>query len=1023
MKNDFADCRFTESDETTLIDYGIVDKTDGVSCTFVIERDYTSGCTLTVYLYYGNAGAGDASVDHGPWALAWYLANGFGQNPSAYSDGNCGSYPRSAAEAIPAWADVIFGGCTANGYYRAYYGRVKINGVAAAWASEIVCSGRGDALSLKWNKYHCTSAQYDHGSFVAGASNTVTWGHYSGGNTGFWVSWYPTDPSVSFGDERAWSETEDLYAKFIVKQWQEDLLGEFVIRRSSSLDLPVSFEGQTTIDLLGEFFIINIGAANLPAEFEVGQGSEDLAGSFDGQTSLDFFAEFDVRQPAFGGLFGEFDVRQEMAVNLYAGFQAGMPFLDLFAEYVIRRSGPVPWLAGWRYRKTHTLTGSTAGARTNYQTGVKVYYGAGADGTEVIGGITFGKVYCNSKCKTDFSDIHFTNGDGITLLDYWLQEKIDSDYAIFWVEVDSIPASPSTVDIYIYYGNPSATYTDAQQHGKDTFIIFDDFPGVALDGQWTVDANITVTVAGGTLTCKATANSWSTWHGIHMALANVQGIRLESYTVNWAHLTNDLYQFGSMLGVDWANQTLGHRISDPYASTPEGYLTYIHDDAGLSKGDIEGEKPVDLVEQRDQNGAVKFFKDGVEQQVGGETSTDSFDTLMILCNRLTTYVCPNLYLDRILARSYVDPEPAHTAWGPEAEATLFAQFSVRQEASADLLAGFTVSQSSEDLLGEFSVRQETSVELFAIFDVSGFTDASVELLGEFSVRQEDAVDLLCAFAVRHDGVPVELLGEFKVGQTGTPVNLLGIFDVQRKGSGELLSGFSVRHIGTPVSLRAEFIVRHSASVELLASFEGQTSVRLLGELSVRQEVSADLLAEFIVRHIGSVELLGEFSVRRTATEDLLGTFDVRQETSEDLLGEFIVRHDGLADLLGEFVIRRAAIRDLPAEFEVGQGAESLPGEFIIRHSATLDLAAGFTVRHTATTDVAAEVIVQCAATADLPASIWVNYYVLNLLAGFNVRQTSSRATDFTIIDNTRGLTIHDADREMTVTPKRRMRVK
>ncbi len=969
MKNDFADCRFTESDEETLIDYGIVDKTDGVSCTFVIKRDYTSGVTLTVYLYYGNAGAADASIDHGPWALAWYLANGFGQNPSAYSNTTCSQYPRSAAEAIPAWADVIFGGCTANGGYRAFYGRVKINGVAAAWASTIVCSGRANSYQLKWKKYNCADSQYDHGSFVAGASNTVTWGHFAGGNDGFWVSYYPTDPSVAFGPEREWFESEDLYAEFVVRQGIENLPGEFVVRHSSSLDLPASFAGQVTENLLGEFIIQHSAIQDLAAEFEVGQGSEDLAGSFDGQTSVDLFAEFDVQHEASAELLGEFVVKNIASVNLRAGFITGMPVLNLFAEFVIIRSGPVPWLAGWRYRKLHALAGSTAGVLANYQMGVKVYYGAGADGTEVIGGVTFGKVYCDSKCQTDFEDIRFTNRDGTTLLDYWLQEKIDSDYAIFWVEVDSIPVSPNTVNIYIYYGNPSATYTDAQQHGKDTFIAFEDFPGSALDGQWTVDANISITVAGGRLTCKATANSWSTWHGIHMALPNVQGIRLECYGVDWDHVSNDLFQYGQVLGVSWVDLPLGHRLSDSHASTGECFLSYLYDSASLAKGDIQGQEPVDLISQRDQNGVAKFFKDGVEQGVGGETSTDAFDTLMIFCNRLTTYQCPNLYIDRLLARNFVDPEPTHSLWGTETEVSLFAKFSVRNTASVDLLAEFTVSQSSEDLLGEFIVRQETSVELLAIFDVYAFTDASVELLGEFSVRQEVAVDLLCAFAVRHDGVPVDLLAEFKVGQTGTPVNLLGLFYVQQ-----------------------------GASVELLGIFD------------VQQEAAQ--------------ELRGLFDIQRDATVDLLGLFDVQQEASQELRGLFDIQRDATVDLLGEFIVRYSATVDLAAEFLVQQEASvNLLGEFIVQQEASVNLLGEFIVRYSASVELLAEFSVQHQTSVDLPASIWINYYILNLPAKFFVRQTSLRATDFTIIDNTRGLTIHDVDREMTVTPRRRMRVK
>ena len=132
--------------------------------------------------------------------------------------------------------------------------------------------------------------------------------------------------------------------------------------------------------------------------------------------------------------------------------------------------------AGWTKRKDHTLTGTAVGAQTNYQMGVKVYYGAGVDGTETILGTVYGKVYCDSQCRTDFGDIRFTKADGITPLDYCLLEKVDSNYAIFWVEVDTIPISPNTIDIVIYYGNASATTTSSM---SNTFPFGDHFEGSA----------------------------------------------------------------------------------------------------------------------------------------------------------------------------------------------------------------------------------------------------------------------------------------------------------------------------------------------------------------------------------------------------------------------------------------------------------------------------------------------------------------------------------------------------------------
>ena len=77
-------------------------------------------------------------------------------------------------------------------------------------------------------------------------------------------------------------------------------------------------------------------------------------------------------------------------------------------------------------------------------------------------------VYLNNHCQDDFDDIRFTKSNGDTLLDYWLESKVNGTSAIFWIEFDSIPASPSTVNFYIYYDNPSAS---SASNEKSTFGI------------------------------------------------------------------------------------------------------------------------------------------------------------------------------------------------------------------------------------------------------------------------------------------------------------------------------------------------------------------------------------------------------------------------------------------------------------------------------------------------------------------------------------------------------------------------
>jgi hypothetical protein len=140
------------------------------------------------------------------------------------------------------------------------------------------------------------------------------------------------------------------------------------------------------------------------------------------------------------------------------------------------------WLSGWIYRKSHVIN-SASGAGTNYQVRIKVYYGSGTDSGE--------NVYLNGKCKTDFGDIRFTRSDGETLLDYWMEEKVDSNYAVFWVEIaDDLSSNPAT--IYIYYGKSDATTTS---NGANTFDDFDDFLTntlanyVQINSGWSINTN------------------------------------------------------------------------------------------------------------------------------------------------------------------------------------------------------------------------------------------------------------------------------------------------------------------------------------------------------------------------------------------------------------------------------------------------------------------------------------------------------------------------------------------------------
>jgi hypothetical protein len=94
--------------------------------------------------------------------------------------------------------------------------------------------------------------------------------------------------------------------------------------------------------------------------------------------------------------------------------------------------------------------------------------------------------------KSDFSDLRFTSGDGVTLVPFWLESYVPSVSAVVWVKVPNVAASGTTT-LYMYYGNPAAT---SISNGKGTFDFFDDFENPASG--WMTKQSIPHTTADAT---------------------------------------------------------------------------------------------------------------------------------------------------------------------------------------------------------------------------------------------------------------------------------------------------------------------------------------------------------------------------------------------------------------------------------------------------------------------------------------------------------------------------------------------
>jgi len=116
------------------------------------------------------------------------------------------------------------------------------------------------------------------------------------------------------------------------------------------------------------------------------------------------------------------------------------------------------WLSGYQYRKKVTISGSS-GAGENYQVKLSIGSSSGGD------------FHLEGHCVDFPNDIRFTKDDGLTLLNYWIEDP-SQDPITVWIKIDD--DLDDNVDIYCYYGSSLA---NSVSDGKNTFMFFDDGEG------------------------------------------------------------------------------------------------------------------------------------------------------------------------------------------------------------------------------------------------------------------------------------------------------------------------------------------------------------------------------------------------------------------------------------------------------------------------------------------------------------------------------------------------------------------
>lgn len=311
-------------------------------------------------------------------------------------------------------------------------------------------------------------------------------------------------------------------------------------------------------------------------------------------------------------------------------------------------------LDGWSHAKNHSIIGTADGQQTDYQIGIKVYYGSGVDGTEVVTGITFGKVYLDSLCKTGFGDIRFTSGDGLTLLYYWIESQVNSSYAIIWVRLPIIPVNPNTINILIHYGNNEVTTTS---DGKNTFPkLFDHFLGNSLNlTVWTVYASDgSVIIAGSIIRVQGNsgANKYAFSSDAPFRDVDPSAIRFRSLI----EATSGLYQITLMGWGLW-----GVQGTCQFKSYQGAHQALTKDSLGNQEIDVINVSNFDSykVYEITRDGTIgMYYVDGTLVATGDfdpDTSTIGAHVYV----RDTEY---DLYSDWVLIREWTSNEPTHDSW-------------------------------------------------------------------------------------------------------------------------------------------------------------------------------------------------------------------------------------------------------------------------------------------------------------------------------------------------------------------------
>jgi Concanavalin A-like lectin/glucanases superfamily/Domain of unknown function (DUF2341)/Fibrillar collagen C-terminal domain/Fibrinogen beta and gamma chains, C-terminal globular domain len=299
------------------------------------------------------------------------------------------------------------------------------------------------------------------------------------------------------------------------------------------------------------------------------------------------------------------------------------------------------WNDTWSYRQSITITNSSGGDLTDFQ-------------TQVLNNVDLSSL-STAKLQADLGDLRFTDINH-RILPYWIEDNTISSVDV-WIKIPSIPTTGTT--IYMYYGNSSAI--DAQS-GNQVFEFFDDFSGDL--SQWINAGTEPFSISSGILNITSSASSQ---YLVANKSLGASGIVIETQMKS-NHTTGNghpgvLWHANTSTGTSHRNDHVyvrPHLYNDVMNIEPayfDGGIQVFTDITGLYNYNTWYDIKIELISAN----SIKYYRDGVNEASWSNQQYQS-NTYTGILSHSGGY---NQQWDNYRVRKYASTDP--TAGSPASE--------------------------------------------------------------------------------------------------------------------------------------------------------------------------------------------------------------------------------------------------------------------------------------------------------------------------------------------------------------------